>query len=165
MLTKKICLLGASGVGKTSLVSRFVHQIFSEKYLTTIGVKVDKKELTVNGQPMKLMIWDLAGEDEFEQLQLKYTRGAHGCLVVVDGTRRHTFDTAMGIHQRLVEQNGPLPCHFLFNKSDLADEWIITPDETGAVESLGFQWHETSAKEDRNVEAGFVALASRLLRS
>lgn len=163
MLTKKICLLGASGVGKTSLVSRFVHQLFSEKYLTTIGVKVDKKELVVNGEGMKLMIWDLAGEDEFEQLQLKYTRGAHGCLIVVDGTRRHTFDTAISVYQRLIDQSGPLPCHVLFNKSDLTEDWSIGDEETKAVAERGLGWLNTSAKQDRNVETAFATLAEKLL--
>ncbi len=158
MHIKKICLLGASGVGKTSLVSRFVHQIFSEKYLTTIGVKVDKKQIEIDGAPVKLMIWDLAGEDEFEELQMKYTRGAQGCLIVVDGTRPQTFDTALSVHQRFVEQNGQLPCIFLFNKHDLTEEWVVTEEDIAEVTGRGIPSFETSAKEGANVDEAFGEL-------
>ncbi|HET7777303.1 MAG TPA: EutP/PduV family microcompartment system protein, partial [Rudaea sp.] len=64
MLQKKICLLGAFGVGKTSLTQRFVSSIFSDKYLTTVGVKIDKKAVDVGATPVSLVIWDIAGEDE-----------------------------------------------------------------------------------------------------
>jgi small GTP-binding protein len=159
MQIKKICLLGASGVGKTSMVSRYVHQIFSEKYLTTIGVKVDKKQVEIGETSIKLMIWDLAGEDEFEQLQMKYTRGAQGCLIVVDGTRPRTFDTALSVHQRFVDQNGNLPCIFLFNKHDLTERWAITEENIAEVAGRDVPWFNTSAKEDRNVNEAFGKLA------
>ena len=69
MIQKKICMIGTSGVGKTSLVSRFVQSIFADKYLTTVGVKIDKKIVTVDGTEMTLMIWDLAGDDDYQRLQ------------------------------------------------------------------------------------------------
>lgn len=72
MLQKKICMLGAFAVGKTSLVARCVHSTFSEKYHTTVGVKVDTKPLTYNGQDLNLVLWDLAGEDEFHQVRTTY---------------------------------------------------------------------------------------------
>ena len=65
MLQKKICLLGAFSVGKTSLIQRFVSSLFDDKYLTTVGVKIDKKIVTVDQQEIMLMIWDLAGEDDY----------------------------------------------------------------------------------------------------
>jgi nucleoside-triphosphatase THEP1 len=63
MIQKKVCMVGTSGVGKTSLVAKFVHSIFSDKYLTAVGVKIDKKTVTVDGNEVMLMIWDLAGDD------------------------------------------------------------------------------------------------------
>jgi small GTP-binding protein len=68
MIQKKVCMLGTSGVGKTSLVAKFVHSIFSDKYLTTVGVKIDKKTVTVDGNEVMLMIWDLAGDDDYQRL-------------------------------------------------------------------------------------------------
>jgi small GTP-binding protein len=163
MQTKKICLWGASGVGKTSLVGRFVRQKFSDKYLTTIGVKVDKKKLSVGDTPIKLMIWDLTGEDEFEQLQLKYTRGAQGCLIVVDGTRHHTFETALSVNDRMTKLNGPVPAIFLFNKNDLIEDWVIMESDTDALTAKGTGWLNTSAKDDMNVDLAFNRLAEKML--
>ena len=94
MLQRKVCLLGAFAVGKTSLVARFVHSLFSERYHTTIGVKIDRKTVRVNGRDVNLMIWDLAGEDEFMSLRMSYLRGTDGCLLVIDGTRKDTLATA-----------------------------------------------------------------------
>lgn len=64
MIQKKICLLGSFSVGKTSLISRYVNSLFSDRYLTTVGVKIDKKQLTLNGKELSLVIWDIAGEDD-----------------------------------------------------------------------------------------------------
>jgi len=102
MIQKKICLLGGFGVGKTSLVSRFVHSIFSDKYLTTVGVKIEKKSLVLNEQELDLVIWDLYGEDDFQKVRMSYLRGASGYLLVADGTRRTTLDTAMSLHEAAV---------------------------------------------------------------
>ena len=101
MIRKKICVLGAFAVGKTSLVARFVESIFSEKYLTTVGVKISRKVLQVGNQEWQLMLWDLAGEDEFLQLRPSYLRGSSGYLLVVDGTRRTTLDMAVSLQQRV----------------------------------------------------------------
>jgi len=102
MIQKKVCMIGTSGVGKTSLVVKFVHSIFSEKYLTTVGVKIDKKTVAVDGNEIMLMIWDLAGDDDYQRLQTSYLRGTSGYLLVADGTRLITLDRARtkGSHQK-----------------------------------------------------------------
>ena len=77
---RKICMLGDFGVGKTSLVARFVRNTFSDSYLTTVGVKVDSKEVALaNGQTQKLVVWDIAGKSALDALNLSYLRGASGC--------------------------------------------------------------------------------------
>ena len=100
MIQKKLCMIGAFAVGKTSLVARFVKSIFSEKYLTTVGVKIDKKTLGVGDQEVTLIVWDLAGEDEFLQVRMSYLRGSAGYFLVADGTRRATLDKAIELQQR-----------------------------------------------------------------
>lgn len=149
-------------MGKSSLVRRFVHQMFSDKYHTTIGVKVDKKEIELAGAATKLMIWDLEGEEEFESVHLKYTRGADGCLLVVDGTRKHTLATVLQVRERLREQNGDLPCVCLFNKADLTSDWVLTPDDLASLPE-DLVWFKTSAKEDTNVDVAFHRLAQLTL--
>lgn len=87
-LARKICLLGDFAVGKTSLVSRFVRNTFSEKYLTTVGVKVDSRALELaDGRALKLVVWDLAGKSELDSMNRSYIRGASGLMLVADGTR------------------------------------------------------------------------------
>ena len=78
MIQKKVCLIGSFATGKTSLVSRFVKSIFSEKYLTTVGVKVDKKDIDLGGQLARLILWDLHGEDELQALRTSDLRGSSG---------------------------------------------------------------------------------------
>ena len=87
MLKKKICMVGQFGVGKTSLVRRFVHSIFDDRYLTTIGVKIDRKDVSIDGQALTLMLWDMAGEDDLAELNVSHLRGASGYILVADGCR------------------------------------------------------------------------------
>jgi len=100
MLQNKICMLGGFGVGKTSLVSRFVSSIFSDRYLTTVGVKIDKKKVSLDSGEMTLMLWDIYGQDEFQTVRDSYLRGATGYLLVADGTRYSTLDTAVVLQKR-----------------------------------------------------------------
>ena len=118
MIQKKICLLGGFGVGKTSLVSRFVHSIFSDKYLTTIGVKIDKKTVTLDQTSVDLIIWDIHGEDDFQKVRMSYLRGASGYLLVVDGTRIGTLETALVLHGSAQKTLGKVPCMMAINKAD-----------------------------------------------
>ena len=106
MIQKKICMLGGFAVGKTSLVSRFVSSIFSDKYLTTIGVKIDRKSVVIDETTINLVIWDVAGEDEFQTVQRSYLRGSSGYLLVADGTRASTFETACSLQQKAEETAG-----------------------------------------------------------
>src|SRR3984957_8008415 len=99
MLKKKICMVGQFGVGKTSLVRRFVDSIFGESYLSTVGVKIDRKDVTVGSIAMRLMLWDLAGEDERTKLKMSHLRGASGYILVVDGCRAASLAKAIELQQ------------------------------------------------------------------
>src|SRR5262247_2030878 len=155
MIQKKICMVGAFAVGKTSLVARFVESIFSEKYHTTVGVKISKKALHVGDQEWHLILWDLAGEDEFLQIRTSYLRGSSGYLLVVDGTRRATLDTALSIQQRITEAVGQIPFVVLFNKSDLESEWDISNDAMAEITQREWPWLKTSAKTGVGVDEAF----------
>lgn len=163
MLQKKICLLGAFGVGKTSLVRRFVDSIFSDAYLTTVGVKIDKKVMSADGtEPMALILWDIAGEDEVAAVRVSYLRGAAGYLLVVDGTRPETLDTAESIQARIGAEIGNAPFIALLNKSDLQEEWALPAERIAALEATGWTFARTSAKTGMGVEESFEDLAGRL---
>lgn len=161
---RKICLLGEFGVGKTSLVNRFVRQQFSEKYLTTIGVKIDTKEILLEGiGPVKLIVWDIAGSDSLDELYRRYLRGAHGYLLVADGTRSHTLDDALNLRTQLESQLGALPFVGLLNKRDLIEEWELDPDRVSQLQAEGQAWYQTSALSGANVEHAFHQLAGQLV--
>ena len=100
MMQKKVCMVGLFGTGKTSLVQRFVHSRFSERYLSTVGVKIDRKEVEVDGAAVTLLLWDLSGRDGFEDITPSYLRGSHGILYVADGTRRETWEQLIKAHPR-----------------------------------------------------------------
>lgn len=163
MIRKKICLLGTSAVGKTSLVDRFVNGIFSDKYLTTVGVKISKKILTVDSERVELLIWDLNGEDRFQRLSSSYLRGAAGYFVVVDGSRRETLESALVIHRRVVKDVGEIPVILLLNKSDLSDEWDISDEDMAELEGHNWKIFRTSAKTGTGVEEAFFQLATELV--
>ena len=155
--------MGAFAVGKTSLVARFVRSVFSEKYHTTLGVKIDKKIVaTAHGEVM-LMIWDLAGEDEFIGVDLDYMRGAAGYLIVADGTRRSSLERAVALQQRITERIGPVPFLLLINKADLEDSWEIRGADLEGLSKSGWRILRTSAKSGQGVEAAFISLAASLL--
>ena len=162
MIQKKVCMIGASGVGKTSLVSKFVHSIFSEKYLTTVGVKIDKKTVSIGDTEVMLMIWDLAGDDDFQRLQMSYLRGTSGYLLVADGTRRVTLDQLTEVQQRVAETAPNAPFLLALNKADLTAQWDISEAETARLEERGWSTIMTSAKEGRGVEEAFAELARRM---
>ena len=163
MVQKKICMLGPFAVGKTSLVTRFVDSIFSETYHTTVGVRIEKKALQLGGKEWHLIIWDLAGEDEFLQLRPSYLRGSSGYLLVADGTRRATLDAAVKMQQRVCDTIGDVPFVLLLNKSDLADEWEVAERTTAALSTRGWTWLKASAKTGIGVEEAFLTLVGKMM--
>ena len=163
MIQKKICMLGAFAVGKTSMVQQFVSSLFSEKYLTTVGVKIDKKILDVTGRKVTLMIWDLAGEDQFQKIQSSYLRGASGYLLVVDGTRRNTLEAAFEIQERIEREIGPVPFVLIVNKIDLKADWEIEPEDLEKIKQQGWIVVRTSAKTGEAIENAFETLAASIV--
>jgi len=165
MIKKKIGMLGSFGVGKTSLVARFVHSVFSDKYHTTVGVKVDKKVLRVNDRELTLMLWDMAGEEENAPVKIHQMRDASGYLLVVDGCRRKTLDVAVSLQQRVESEIGPCPFLLLANKADERSQWEIPDSMWEELKARGWPVLETSAKTGQRVEEAFLMLSSRMLEA
>ena len=163
MIQKKVCMLGAFAVGKTSLVARYVKSVFSEKYLTTVGVKVDKKDVTVDDRDVSLMLWDINGQDDYQAVQQSYLRGTSGYLLVVDGTRRATLETVSKLQQVVESVAGPVPFVVVLNKADLSQEWQV--DERGLMKIADRGWPivRTSAKTGEGVEETFTKLTRAML--
>lgn len=162
MIQKKICLLGASSVGKTSLVKQFVEGIFNEKYLTTIGVKVDKKRVEVNGKSVQLMLWDIEGNDQYNVFQERYLRGAAGYIIVVDHTRSSSLLEGIDIHT-LARQVTSAPAILVINKSDLPKQWHWQDKELEQYKDIFDHQFSTSAKTGEQVENMFQTMAKLTL--
>lgn len=159
----KICMVGATAVGKTSLVARFMSSIFHERYTTTIGVKIQTRRLQRGERWIDLVLWDLSGEDEFQSVQPFYLRGAAGYLLVIDGTRRETIDTALLLQARVQTATGPIPFVVVLNKADLVISWDIDAPTWEALEQRGFPIVRTSAKTGVGVEEVFNQLVDTIL--
>ena len=156
-------MLGATGVGKTSLVSRFVLSVFSDKYLTTIGVKVDKKPVTVDGKEVTLLLWDIYGQDEFQTVRTSYLKGASGYLLVADGTRQLTLDTARELQKTAQGVVGAVPFVLVLNKADLASEWRLNDKALYKMAEEGWSIIKTSAKTGEGVEDAFLKLTRKVV--
>jgi small GTP-binding protein len=165
-LQKKICMLGGFSVGKTSLVKRYVESVFSETYLTTVGVKIDKKTVDLVDRAVSLILWDLAGEDDISSLRLRmsYLRGSAGYVLVADGTRPATLDVALSLRRRVEADCGPLPFVLLLNKHDLSDQWAVGDGELEDLRQEGCRVQPSSARTGEGVEDAFRDLAVRVAR-
>lgn len=169
-LTKKVCLLGDFAVGKTSLVRRYVEGRFSERYLSTIGVKVDRKVLTVpasDGEVMlTLMIWDLAGGPDLGAWVPNYYRGAAGVITVCDLTRPETLASIDFYVQALRELSPAAELVVAANKADLMEQRSVSDAEMAAVsDEYGAPFFLTSAKTGERVEEMFYQLGLLLVGS
>ena len=166
-MKKKICLLGDGSVGKTSLIRKFVYDQFSDDYIITIGTKVSWKELNLSGlrgsYKIKLMIWDIIGQREFEKLQHEFFRGAHGALVVSDLSRYETFENLRYWIRRLKAVSGEVPFIFLGNKNDLDSKEISKRDLETISADYETEFMFTSAKTGENVERAFTLLGRNIL--
>jgi len=171
-LVKKICLMGDSGVGKTSLIRRFVLDVFDDSYTTTIGAKVTKKptilylperDLQVN---LGLIIWDVAGQRDYKMFHEVYLKGMEGALVVADLSRQNTFSGLKSIMTIADRAAANVPMIFLMNKCDLAEP---SPDDLKDVRTLasqrGIPVLATSAKTGMNVELAFNQLGRKVVEN
>jgi small GTP-binding protein len=168
ILKAKVCLVGDAGVGKTSLVRRYVLDQFDDRYITTLGAKVTKKELRLDdprgGGPVvvDLTIWDIMGQSSFrELLREAYFRDTQAVLAVADLTRRETLDHLPAWIDAVGRTVGAVPVVVAANKADLADRAEYGAAEVDAVaRSLGGESFATSAKTGDHIEAAFRRLAT-----
>ena len=164
VIQKKVCLLGDFGVGKTSLVARAVKNEFPEKYLTTVGVKMDTKSVSVSSDlDVKVILWDIAGDSTLNGKANSYVRGSSGFVFVANGTRMSSLTSALQIKMAADRLLGKLPCVLLINKYDLTEQWEVCEETLKEIETHGWKVFLTSAKTGENVEAALTTLAHNLM--
>ncbi len=167
-LSKKVCLLGDFAVGKTSLVRRFVYNLFDDKYLSTLGVKVSRKNVVLPLRDevvdLTLMLWDLAGSEEFNDMRASHLRGASGGLLVCDMTRPDTLASLHEYAAALRAVYTAAPVVIAANKDDLHDQHLVTADQVrDAAHALEAACFFTSARTGQNVEDAFRHLGRLLV--
>ena len=165
MNQKKVSMVGLFGTGKTSLVQQFVHSIFSVKYHSTVGVKIDRKVVEVEGAPVTLVLWDLAGRDASQDIPASYLRGSHAVFYVVDGTRRETLEQLSELRELARAAAGEVPSAVALNKIDLTEQWILKQTDEAALAAQGLHLLKTSAKTGAGVEDAFHWLARETVRA
>ncbi len=158
MIRKKILLIGDFNVGKTSLIRRYVDNAFDDAYLTTIGVKISKKALTIDNREGEILIWDIEGATASKRIPTSYFRGASGAVFVADVSREESIAHLEGHIESFLSVNPAAKYVIAYNKSDLLgdEEREALPREDDTF--------LTSAKDDIDVEAMFTALARGVLR-
>ncbi len=161
-------MLGEFAVGKTSLVRRFVHERFNDVYLSTVGVKVSRKSVVLSSDgnivDLTMMLWDLAGSEEFNRLRASYLRGTMGAVLVCDLTRPETLAPLQTYVESLYALNLHIPLVIAANKLDLSDQLAVTEAQIAAVaERLTAPYYLTSARKGDAVEALFRDLGRRMV--
>lgn len=160
----KYIVIGPSGVGKSCLLLQFTDKRFHTDHDLTIGVEFGARLVDLDGQRVKLQVWDTAGQESFRSITRSYYRGAHGALLVYDITRRETFAHLQGWLREVHEHsNKEMVIMLIGNKSDLDNKRAVTFDEGRKfAEENGLIFMETSAKTAENVDAAFLETAREI---
>ena len=188
MVTKKICIFGAHGVGKRSLTSALRDNREAERYKASIGVQISKKEVFVANQNVTMMVWSVTDLDYRDAMLMNYSRGMSGYLLVADGTRPPTLERAREIYEQICsfEQPPPsveeiagaepqanepyiqfpyreVPFVLLVNKSDLVEQWRIEKSNLEMLANKGWPVQLVSEKGNEGVEEAFLSLGRRIM--
>jgi len=163
MRTFKLCLVGDYGVGKTSTIKRYVSNVFSDNYATTIGLNVSTKKVKIKWQEVKMVIWDIAGRDKFGSVEMTYLSGSDAILFVADGTREHTLKTVLNLRSDIIKTHENIITHLLINKFDLKHDWEISDARIDRLRKQGHQVFLTSAKDGILVNEAFSSVAEKML--
>lgn len=160
----KVVIVGDGGVGKSSMIQRYCRGTFTRDYKKTIGVDFLERQIEIDGEEVRLMLWDTAGQEEFDAITKAYYRGAHACVLAFSTTDRDSFLALHSWKLKVENECGEIPTIIVQNKIDLMDQCVVGPDEAELVaRALGCRLMRASVKEDVNVGAVFRALAARCL--
>lgn len=156
----KVVMLGAPSVGKTSLVRRFVHSVFEDSYRSTLGAKVERKNVEIHDKTVNLLLWDVHGETDGLIVTPSYLQGAHAAILVFDSLRPETIEMSLELGERTLGQSPDAKLYVVANKSDLAAELDIALDVEAWASRAGRPITLTSAKTGDGVEDLFVSIAA-----
>ncbi|XP_034377537.1 ras-related protein Rab-23 [Arvicanthis niloticus] len=161
----KMVVVGNGAVGKSSMIQRYCKGVFTKDYKKTIGVDFLERQIQVNDEDVRLMLWDTAGQEEFDAITKAYYRGAQACVLVFSTTDRESFEAISSWREKVVAEVGDIPTALVQNKIDLLDDSCIKNEEAeGLAKRLRLRFYRTSVKEDLNVNEVFKYLAEKHLQ-
>nr|QZX57782.1 ras-related protein Rab23 [Locusta migratoria] len=160
----KVVIVGNGAVGKSSMIQRYCKGTFTKDYKKTIGVDFLERQIELDGEEVRLMLWDTAGQEEFDAITKAYYRGAQACVLAFSTTDRDSFEAAHSWKMKVEDECGEIPTVLVQNKIDLLDQSVVDPEEAELLaRALGCRLLRTSVKEDVNVAAVFRHLAAACL--
>jgi len=160
----KVVVVGNGAVGKSSMIQRYCKGIFTRDYKKTIGVDFLERQIEVNGEDVRLMLWDTAGQEEFDAITKSYYRGAQACVLAFSTVDRASYEAIESWKKKVQDEVGNIPMVLVQNKIDLVDEAVVTPEEAEEMaKRLKLRFYRTSVKEDLNVNDVFKYLTDRYL--
>lgn len=162
-ILKKICVLGDFAVGKTSMIRRYVLDEFDDRYITTLGTKITKKDIKVDGRDLTFQIWDIVGNIKFNKIQSQYYQGSDGAFIIFDVTRRDTFDNVSKWADMFLDAAKKAHLIFIANKVDLESPFDYDSMMAEIAKKYSAPTFKTSAKTGANVEGAFMTLGKLLL--
>ncbi|MFX1393182.1 MAG: Rab family GTPase [Promethearchaeota archaeon] len=166
----KVVVVGDYGVGKTTLISRFVENKFRSNYIPTLGVQISKQSFELNESHIDLMIWDIAGQESFVKVRQRFYQESEGFFIVFDTTRKSSLEHIGRWYREVLEftGTGATPCILIGNKIDLKEELAVSDDEIISTLIDNDMYVEmiikTSAKTGKNVDDVFQTLGERILQ-
>ncbi|XP_048387754.1 ras-related protein Rab-23 [Stegostoma tigrinum] len=161
----KVVVVGNGAVGKSSMIQRYCKGIFTKDYKKTIGVDFLERQIQVNDEDVRLMLWDTAGQEEFDAITKAYYRGAQACVLVFSTTDRESFEAIPSWKEKVEAEVGDIPTVLVQNKIDLLDETVLKNEEAEALaKKLKLRFYRASVKEDLNVNEVFKYLAEKYLQ-
>ncbi|KAI4902739.1 hypothetical protein NFI96_014056 [Prochilodus magdalenae] len=161
----KVVVVGNGAVGKSSMIQRYCKGIFTKDYKKTIGVDFLERQIIVNEEDVRLMLWDTAGQEEFDAITKAYYRGAQACVLVFSTTDRESFEAISSWREKVEMEVGDIPTVLVQNKIDLLDDTVIKNEEAeGLAKKLKLRFYRASVKEDLNVNEVFKYLAEKYLQ-
>ncbi|XP_050402655.1 ras-related protein Rab-23 [Patella vulgata] len=160
----KVVVVGNGAVGKSSMIQRYCKGIFTKDYKKTIGVDFLERQIEVNNEDVRLMLWDTAGQEEFDAITKAYYRGAQGCVLAFSTVDRDSFEAIETWKKKVEDEVGQINMVIVQNKIDLIDEAVVHSDEAEALaKKLRLRFYRTSVKENLNVDEVFRYLSEKYL--
>jgi Ras-related protein Rab-2A len=163
----KIVLLGNPAAGKTSLITRYMTNRFQQQYSITVGTNISMKAVRFDTKEIQMAIWDLAGQDSFDSVRHLYYKGARGCVLIFDLTRRKTLESVKSWHEALIKHSyvkSHIPVVIVGNKLDLVAQREVSKEEALEVaKEIGASYYEASAKTGKTVEEFFTRIAHEII--